>query len=153
MDYAGRIKKLRGRMEQVGVDAIWIANDASWEYFTGLPRGGRDHTKHRQNSLEYAGMLITQNSVTAFSPRLSAMGFSWHMEDYPQVDRLVLYPDVDIYGETFDREISAMGLDGKSLDLVNSAFVFSVANRKSGTIQNVNGDLVFDDGTPLVFFC
>lgn len=44
----------------------------------------------------------------------------------------------------------AMGSDGKSLDLVNSAFVFSVADRKSGTIQNINGDLVFDDGTPLV---
>ena len=43
-----------------------------------------------------------------------------------------------------------MGSDGKSLDLINSAFVFSVADRKSGTILNVNGDLVFDGGTPLV---
>ena len=44
MDYAKRIKELRGRMERAGVDGVFVANDASWEYLTGLPRGGHDNT-------------------------------------------------------------------------------------------------------------
>ena len=67
-------------MERAGVDAAFIANDASWEYLTGLPRGGHDNTKQRQNSLEFACLLVTQKKVTAFCPRLSALGFSWRME-------------------------------------------------------------------------
>lgn len=44
----------------------------------------------------------------------------------------------------------ATGSDGKSLDLVYSALVFSVADRKAGTILNFDGDRVFDEKTPLV---
>ena len=45
MNYAKRIAELRRRMEKVGVDGAFIANDASWEYLTGLPRGGHGNTK------------------------------------------------------------------------------------------------------------
>lgn len=115
MDYAGRIERVRLRMEACRLNGVLIANDASWEYLTGLPRGGHDNTKQRQNSLEFACLLVTQRAVTAFCPRLCAMGFSWRMEEFPQVDKLVLYPDADLTGEAFDREIRAQGLDGKVL--------------------------------------
>ncbi len=115
MDYAKRIKELRGRMEHAGVDGVFAANDASWEYLTGLPRGGHDNTRQRQNSLEFACLLVTQKAVTAFCPRLSALGFSWRMEQFPQVDKLVIYPDADLYGAAFDSEVTAQGLDGKCL--------------------------------------
>ena len=115
MDYVKRIRTLRDKMDKEGVSGVFIANDASWEYFSGLPRGGHDNTKQRQNSLEFSCLLVTQAGVTAFAPRLSALGYSHRMEDYPTVTKLAIFPDVDIYGEGFDKEVSAQGLDGKKL--------------------------------------
>lgn len=115
MNYTGRIAALRHKMEKAGVSGVFLANDATWEYFSGLPRGGHGNTKNRQNSQDFSCLLVTATDVTAFSPRLSALGFSGQMERYPAVTRLVLYPDVDMDGAAFDSEIRAQGLAGKRL--------------------------------------
>lgn len=115
MNYSGRIAVLREEMEKAGVSGVFLANDATWEYFSGLPRGGHGNTKNRQNSQEYACLLVTATDVTAFSPRLSALGFSGQMGNYPVISKLVLYPDADIDGTAFDNEIQAQGLAGKQL--------------------------------------
>ncbi len=144
MDYAKRIKNLRERMERVGVEGAFIANDASWEYMVGLPRGGHDNTKQRQNSLEFACLLVTQTSVTAFCPRLSALGFSWRMEQFPEVDKLVIYPDVDIYGEAFDKEITAQGLDGKALGVtrdISSKVTLRLINKHEAKVKDISEEL------------
>lgn len=144
MDYAKRIKNLRERMERVGVEGAFIANDASWEYLTGLPRGGHDNTKQRQNSLEFACLLVTQKCVTAFCPRLSALGFSFRMEQFPQVDKLVIYPDVDIYGEAFDNEITAQGLDGKVLGVtrdISSMVTLRLLDRHQAKLKDISAQL------------
>ena len=144
MDYAKRIRNLRGRMERAGVDAAFIANDASWEYLTGLPRGGHDNTKQRQNSLEFACLLVTQKKVTAFCPRLSALGFSWRMEEFPQIDELIIYPDCDIYGEAFDKEVSAQGLDGKCLGVtrdISSMLTLCLLNRHHAKVKDISAEM------------
>ncbi|MCC8163062.1 MAG: Xaa-Pro peptidase family protein [Lachnospiraceae bacterium] len=144
MDYAKRIKNLRERMERTGVDAALIANDASWEYMVGLPRGGHDNTKQRQNSLEFACLLVTQKLVTAFCPRLSALGFSWRMEQFSQVDKLVIYPDADIYGENFDREITAQGLDGKYIGLtrdISSMVALRLIDKHGAKVKDISAEL------------
>ena len=143
MDYAKRIKELRERMANVGVDAAFIANDASWEYFTGLPRAGLGNTKNRQNSLEFGCLLVTQKAVTAFSPRLSALGFSWRMEQFPQVDKLVTYPDVDIYGALFDQEITAQGLDGKRLGVtrdISSMLTLRLMDKHEAKVVDISAE-------------
>lgn len=144
MNYAKRIEDLRVRMEKVGVDGVFIANDASWEYLTGLPRGGHDNTKQRQNSLEFACLLVTQKMVTAFCPRLSALGFSWRMEQFPQVDKLVIYPDVDIYGETFDGEVTAQSLDRKILGVtrdISSMLTLRLLDRHEAKVKDISAEL------------
>ena len=144
MDYAKRIKELRGRMERAGVDGVFVANDASWEYLTGLPRGGHDNTKQRQNSLEFACLLVTQKAVTAFCPRLSALGFSWRMEQFPQVDKLVTYPDADIYGAAFDSEVTAQGLDGKRLGVtrdISSMLTLRLLEQHDAKVTDVSAAL------------
>jgi len=115
MDYAKRIRALRDKMGKEGVSGVFIANDASWEYYSGLPRGGHDNTKQRQNSLEFSCLLVTQTEVTAFAPRLSALGYSNRMEDFSTVTKLVVFPDVDIDGAGFDNEVAAQELNGKKL--------------------------------------
>lgn len=115
MNYALRIQKIRAEMERRGVKGLFVANDAGWEYFTGLPRGGHDNTKQRQNSAEFGGLLITGQKVTAFSPRLSALSFSGRMEQFPEVDELVIYQDPDITGKTFESELRAQGLAGAAV--------------------------------------
>ncbi len=141
MDYAKRISNLRERMEKVGVDAAFIANDASWEYFTGLNRGGHDNTKQRQNSLEFACLLVTQKKVTAFCPRLSALGFSWRMEQFPVIDELITFPDADIYGEAFDREVKAQKLDGQSVGVtrdISSTLTLRLLNEHNAHIKDIS---------------
>lgn len=144
MNYAKRIENLRARMERTGVDGVFVANDASWEYLTGLPRGGHDNTKQRQNSLEFACLLVTQKKVTAFCPRLSALGFSWRMDQFPQVDKLIIYPDVDIYGAAFDQEVKAQGLDGKALGVtrdISSMLTLRLIDCHEARIQDFSGEL------------
>jgi Xaa-Pro aminopeptidase len=67
----------------------------------------------RQNSLEFSCLLITAKKVLAFYPRLSALGFSGRMEDFPEVDALIEYPDPDLKGEALKNELKALGLQGK----------------------------------------
>ncbi len=143
MDYARRIRVLRERMGKAGVDAAFIANDASWEYFTGLPRYGRINTKTRQNSQEFAGLLVTPRAVTAFIPRLSGIGFSWRMEQFDQVDKLVEYPDADITGAAFDREVSAQGLDGKTLGVtrdVSSTLTLRLLEKHGARVKDISAE-------------
>ena len=143
MDYARRIRELRERMEKAGVKAAFIANDASWEYFTGLPRYGRINTKSRQNSQEFACLLVTATAVTAFIPRLSGLGFSWRMEQFPQVDRLIEYPDVDIDGAAFDKEVTAQGLDGKRLGVtrdISSTLTLRLIERHGAKVIDISGE-------------
>lgn len=144
MNYALRIEKIRQKMAAKNVEGLFIANDASWEYFTGLPRIGRCSTKMRQNSLEYAGLLITATKVTAFSPRLSALGFSGRMEDFPVVDELVIYQDVDIYGDTFDQEIRVQKLHGKRLAVnrdVSSLLTLRLQEAHDATVIDMSADV------------
>jgi Xaa-Pro aminopeptidase len=115
MDYAGRIRRVREKMAARGAGAICIANDAGWEYMAGLPRGGRGNTKNRQNSQEFACLLITEKRVLAMSPRLSAIGFYDKMDLFPDVDELVSYPDADLTGRTFDAHLRDAGLAGKTI--------------------------------------
>ena len=144
MNYALRIEKIREKMAAKNVEGLFVANDASWEYFTGLPRAGHCQTKMRQNSAEFAGLLITPVKVTAFSPRLSALGFSGRMEDFPVVDELVIYPDADIYGATFDREIKAQKLNGKRLAVnrdVSPTLVLKLQEAHDVTIIDMSADV------------
>lgn len=139
MNYQKRIDNIRKQMAQKDVEGIFIANDAGWEYFSGLPRGGHDNTKQRQNSLEFAGLLITHSQVTAFCPRLSALGFSGRMEDFPAVDKLVVFPDVDMTGAGFDAEIRAQGLSGRRLGVTRD-----VSSMLTLRLQQTHGAQVVD---------
>lgn len=144
MNYALRIEKIRKKMAAKNVDGLLIANDASWEYFTGLPRMGQGRTKARQNSLEYAGLLITPVKVTAFSPRLSALGYSGRMEDFPVVDELVIYQDIDLNGSTFDREIKAQKLAGKRLAVtrdLSPTLVLRLQEAHQATVIDMSADV------------
>lgn len=144
MNYARRIENLRKKMELSGVDGAFIANDASWEYLTGLPRCGHDNTRQRQNSMEFACLLVTPKKVTAFAPRLSALGYSGRMEDFPQVDELIIYPDPDIYGERFDNEVTAQGLDGKTLGVtrdVSSMLTLRLIDKHSASVKDISADM------------
>lgn len=131
-------------MAAKNVDGLFVANDASWEYFAGLPRLGQGRTKARQNSLEYAGLLITADKVTAFSPRLSALGYSGRMEDFPVVDKLVTYEDVDICGATFDSELRAQKLAGKRLAVnrdISSLLVLRLQEAHNATVIDMSADV------------
>ncbi|MDL2219171.1 M24 family metallopeptidase [Ruminococcaceae bacterium OttesenSCG-928-O06] len=115
MNYIGRIQRAREKMAAAGAAALCIANDAGWEYMAGLPRSGHGNTKNRQNSQEFACLLLTETRVVALSPRLSAIGFYDKMDRFPAVDELVSYPDEDLTGAGFDAVLRAAGLLGKTV--------------------------------------
>ncbi|MCL1905993.1 MAG: Xaa-Pro peptidase family protein [Clostridiales bacterium] len=115
MDNAARIEFLRTKMQEQGVAGVFLPLDASLEYFTGAPRAKTDNTRQRQNSAEYAGLLITEKEVVYFNSRLSALGLLATIERYPLISQVVTFPDGDLCGETFVGVCGKLGLTGQKL--------------------------------------
>jgi len=115
MNHAGRIENLRKEMQNQGVSAVFIPLDASLEYFTGAARGKVTNTRTRQNSAEYAGLLISDREVVYLNSRLSAMGILAKIAQYPLITQAIPFPDADLTGETFIGVCAKLGLKGKKL--------------------------------------
>jgi len=115
MNHSARIESLRAEMQKQGVAAVCIPLDASFEYFTGAQRGRASNTRNRQNSAEYACLLISEREVVYFNSRLTAMGLAARIDQYPLISQFITFPDVDLKGETFVSACSALNLKGKKL--------------------------------------
>ena len=115
MDHAGRIERLRGEMQKQGVAAVFLPLDACLEYFTGAARAKLTFTSTRQNSAEYASLLITEKEVIYLNSRLSAMGMLAKKDQYPLITQAIPFPDIDLCGETFVATCTRLGLKGKKL--------------------------------------
>lgn len=115
MDYKRRIETLRGRMEERGLNGMFVGADASWEYLSGAKRIGRDKTCQRQNSLEYACLLVTERDVVLFVPRLTSLGILPFLPENNAVTKQVVYQDEDLTGETFVETVREFGLAGKAV--------------------------------------
>jgi len=114
MDYQRRIAALRAGMAQRGLAAYLVPADASMEYLSGVKRVYRNYTHMRQNCLELAGLVITPEQVLYFIPRLTGMGTLPFLEG-TAVTKAVSIPDPDLTGETWLRELKALGLSGKHI--------------------------------------
>ena len=90
MNYAGRAETLRTQMQNLGITAVFLPLDASLEYFTGVPRAGVTNTCTRQNSAEYACLVITEKEAVYCNSRLSAMEIMARAETYPRLSRIYL---------------------------------------------------------------
>ena len=115
MNYAGRIEHLRTEMQNRGIAGAFLPLDASMEYFTGAPRVNTDCTRHRQNSAEYACLLVTGKEVVYLNSRLSAVGMLAKIGQYPLITQAIPFPDVDLAGETFVSVCLGLGLKGQKL--------------------------------------
>jgi Xaa-Pro aminopeptidase len=115
MNHSGRIELLRNELQNQGIAGVFIPLDASFEYFTGAPRVAASNTCHRQNSAEYASLLITKKEVVYFNSRLSATGLSARIGQYPLITDLIPFPDADLCGETFVNACLKLGLKGQNL--------------------------------------
>jgi Xaa-Pro aminopeptidase len=115
MNHCGRIEHLREKMQDSGVAGVFLPLDASLEYFTGAPRTETINTRIRQNSAEYACLLITATEVIYFNSRLSAQGLLAAIEKYPMINQVIPYPDRDLLGETFVEVCLKLGLKGQKL--------------------------------------
>jgi Xaa-Pro aminopeptidase len=115
MNHSGRIEVLRAELQNQGIAGVFIPLDASFEYFTGAPRVAASNTSHRQNSAEYASLLITKKEVVYFNSRLSAVGLQAAIEQFPLITDLVAFPDADLCGETFVDTCKKLGLKSQNL--------------------------------------
>lgn len=115
MNYAGRIETLRTEMQDKGVAGVFLPLDASFEYFTGAKRSTNINTRIRQNSAEYASLLITEKDVVYFNSRLTAMEMMASIGQYPTITRAITFPDADLSGDTFVSACIDFGLKGKTL--------------------------------------
>ena len=115
MNHAGRIERLRAEMQNQGVAAVFLPLDACLEYFTGAPRATTTNTCTRQNSAEYASLLITDREVMYLNSRLSAMGILAKKDQYPLITQAIPFPDLDLDGKTFIDVCTKLGLKGKKL--------------------------------------
>lgn len=115
MNHAGRIERLRVEMQNQGVAGVFLPLDASLEYFTGALRSKITNTSTRQNSAEYASLLITDKEVIYFNSRLSAVGLLAKIAQYPLITQAIPFPDSDLTGDTFTGVCTGLGLKGKKL--------------------------------------
>jgi Xaa-Pro aminopeptidase len=113
MNYDKRIENIRKIMIKNDLSAILLPPDSSWEYAAGVPRMWNGNTRQRQNSLDFACLLITSKEVIVFCPRLSALGITPRIKDSKIINQIVLYQDNDLIGKTFKDKL-------KSLDLVGA---------------------------------
>lgn len=63
---------------------------------------------------------------------------------FPQIDELITYPDCDIYGEAFDKEVSAQGLDGKYLGVtrdISSMLTLCLLNRHHAKVKDISAEM------------
>jgi Xaa-Pro aminopeptidase len=74
-----------------------------------------ENTRQRQNSAEYASLLITEKDVVYFNSRLSALGLLATIEQYACISQIVPFPDADLNGETFVNVCLKLGLRGQKL--------------------------------------
>jgi Xaa-Pro aminopeptidase len=118
MDYAGRIARLREEMQNQGVAGVFIPLDASFEYFTGVPRIHEGNTKHRQNSAEYNSLLITETEVICVISRLTGVKMMANALQYPALNQIISFPDADLSGETFVKVCQKMKLKGQKLSFL-----------------------------------
>jgi Xaa-Pro aminopeptidase len=102
-------------MEERGLSGMFVGADASWEYLSGAKRIGRDKTCQRQNSLEYACLLVTEKDVVLFVPRLTSLGILPFLPENNAVTKQVVYPDEDLTGETFVTTVRELGLSDKAI--------------------------------------
>lgn len=114
MDYQRRIAALRAGMAERGLAAYLVPADAGMEYLSGVKRVYRNYTHMRQNCLELAGLVITPSDVVYFIPRLTGMGTLPFLEG-TAVTKAVSIQDPDLTGETWIRELKALGLSGKHI--------------------------------------
>lgn len=114
MDYQRRIAALRAGMAERGLAAYLVPADAAMEYLSGVKRVYRNYTHMRQNCLELAGLVITPSDVVYFIPRLTGMGTLPFLEG-TAVTKAVSIQDPDLTGETWIRELKALGLSGKHI--------------------------------------
>jgi Xaa-Pro aminopeptidase len=141
MNYKRRIEKLRKELSNRNLDCIFIGPDANMEYMAGVPRHWPGNTRQRQNSLEYAGLLITEKDVVIFVPRLTGLNVTKYIDRYPDVTLLVNFPDLDLLGNTFLNMCRQLGLSGKHAGIlqdVSSSVVLMLANRLQMTFENAD---------------
>ena len=115
MNHSGRIEHLREKMQDNGVAGVFLPLDASLEYFTGAPRSEAVNTRIRQNSAEFACLLITAKEVIYFNSRLSAQSLLSAIEKYPLISQAIPFPDADLQGATFVEACLKLGLKGQKL--------------------------------------
>ena len=115
MNYAGRIELLRTQMQNYGIAGVFLPLDASLEYFTGVSRVETITTRIRQNSAEFACLLITAREVVYFNSRLSAQNLLATIEKYPLISQAIPFPDADLQGATFVEACLKLGLKGQKL--------------------------------------
>jgi Xaa-Pro aminopeptidase len=130
-------------MENLGITAVFLPLDASLEYFTGVPRAGVTNTCTRQNSAEYACLVITEKEAVYCNSRLSAMEIMARAETYPRLSRIIPFPDADLSGETFIDVCRKLGLSGKKLGClqdISSALVLRL--QKDMEVSWVNFDQI-----------
>ena len=132
MDYAGRIAKLRAKMEKRGLAAVFTGSDSSWEYFTGAKRISRGPTPYRQSSLEWAGLLVTEKDVILFIPRLTGMSILPFLPQDTVITGQVAFADSDLDGREFIDELRRLGLADRRLGVnrdVSASAVLSMEER------------------------
>lgn len=146
MDYKRRLKKLRDSLIDHSLVGILISTDANWEYFAGIPRLGNGNTKQRQNSLEYAGLLVTEKETIVFLPRLTSLGIIKDIENHSWLTKIVIFDDWDIAGKTFTDELKGLSLKNKRIGViqdVSSSVVLKL--RDELNISCVNVDHIVQD--------
>ena len=142
MNHSGRIELLRAKMQNQGIFGIFIPLDASLEYFTGAPRVCAINTRIRQNSAEYASLLITEREVIYFNSRLSALSLLSKIEQYPLISQAIPFPDADLNGDTFVSVCLKLGLKGQKLAYLQDISSSLVLRLQSGlAVSWVNFDL------------
>jgi len=146
LNYSGRITKVREELSRRNLECLFIGPDANMEYLTGVPRHWPGNTKQRQNSLEYAGLLVTEKDVVVFVPRLTGLTLTKYIDQYPVVTQLVNFPDSDLQGHTFVDVCRQLGLSGKRAGIiqdVSSSVILLLANKLGMTFENADIILQF----------
>jgi Xaa-Pro aminopeptidase len=141
MNHAGKIEHLRTEMQKQNISAVFLPLDASLEYFTGAPRPRLTNTRTRQNSAEYACLLITDKDVVYLNSRLSAVGMLTKLHEYPLITEAIPFPDADLTGETFISVCLKLGIkDKKAAYLQDCSSSLVLRLQKDLSVSWVNFD-------------
>lgn len=106
MDYQKRLETVRQKMDQAGIDLMFLKRGANLFYLTGVRRQLEHQTDHHAFAEWITGALIGRDGgITLLSPRMGGSFYEREAVDKPWINKVRLVKEDEVPEEVLKQEI------------------------------------------------